>query len=371
MPSHGPTRQNPSCQKLADVSYVSSLRDSNSGFVWKDGERMIAFGASALVSLPAFLRAADMEQFVLLATDRSIGQAGEVAAMAQDTLFAPEGRVDEIAALLLPRVAGRPLLALGGGRVIDIAKSICCTNNQPIAAIPTTLSGAPMTAFHSPPAGFTGVPRQVRPRVVISIPDVMASQPAGLRTGSAMNALSHAIESIFVTTSSPVPRLVARGAIELLFGGLTGSGLGADDDSPAAETNRRAKSALGAIEAGYAVGQTGYAIHHVLCQTIVRVGEVPHAPTYGVMLPYTLEFLKIRDAIAWEMVAEATGADDPSTAIARVMAGAGLPTNLTDLGVASERVDSIVAGAMSRTQMQLTPGGATADDVRALVEAAF
>lgn len=332
---------------------------------------MISFGASALVSLPAFLRAAGMEQFVLLATDRSVGKVAELAAMAQETLFVPPGPVPEIAATLMPRVAGRPVLALGGGRVIDAAKSIGCAIEQPVAAIPTTLSGAPMTAFHRPPAGFDGMPQQVRPRVVIGIPDLMASQPDDLRTGSAMNALSHAVESVFVTTSSPVPRLVARGAIELLFGALTGRGLGAGIDGKAAETNRRAKLALGAIEAGYAVGATGFAIHHVLCQTIVRVAEVSHAPTYGVMLPYTLEFLKIRDEIAWEMVAEATGVDDPSTAIARINAEAGLPTSLTALGVAPERIDSIVAGAMSRPQLQLTPGGANAEDVRALIEAAL
>ena len=96
---------------------------------------------------------------------------------------------------------------------------------------------------------------------------------------------------------------------------------------------------MGAIEAGYAVGVTGYAIHHVLCQTIVRVGEVAHAPTYGVMLPFTLEFLKIRDAQAWETVAEAMDVPDPSSALARVCAEAGLATNLSGLGVAPERLD--------------------------------
>lgn len=350
---------------------TTGLNPSLDDFVWKDGERLIAFGSAAIVSLPAFLRAAGMEEFVLLATDRSVGQVPEVAAMAQETLFVPPGPVPEIAAQLLPRVSGRPVLALGGGRVVDTAKSIGCAAGRPVAAVPTTLSGAPMTAFHRPPMGYDGVPPQVRPRIVIGIPGVMASQPPDLRTGSAMNALSHAIESLFVTTTSPVPRLVALGAIKLLYEGLAGSGLGNGIDRPAAEESRQAMLALGAIEAGYAVGQTGYGIHHVLCQTIVRVGEVPHAPTYGVMLPFTLEFLRTRDSIAWAMAAEAIGEAEPSTAIARLMAEAGLPTNLTDLGVAPERIDGIVAEAMSRTQMQLTPGGATAADARTLIDAAL
>lgn len=331
---------------------------------------MIAFGPSAMASLPAYLRAAEMEQFVLLASERSVGQVAEVASMADTIVFAGEGRVDEVAASLLQRVGDRPVVAAGGGRVIDAAKAIGAAMGRPVAAIPTTLSGAPMTPFHRLPAGFAGAARPVRPRIVIGVPDLMASQPDVLRVGSAMNALAHAIESVFVTTSSPVPRLASKGAIELLFGALVGRGLGAEGAAPS-ESIRRAKLSLGAIEAGYAVGTTGYAIHHVLCQTIVRVGEVAHAPTYGVMLPFTLEFMRVRDAVAWELVADAIGAPDPSTAIARVCAEAGLPTNLTDLGVVPERIDSIVAAAASRAELALTPGGADADDIRALLDAAL
>ncbi|MBI4897532.1 MAG: iron-containing alcohol dehydrogenase [Actinobacteria bacterium] len=345
-------------------------------FVWRDGERLIAFGPSALASLPAYLRAAGMENFVLLATERSVGQATEVASMAAETVFVRHGRVDEIAGELLDRVGTRPVLAVGGGRVIDVAKSIGGANGEPVAALPTTLSGAPMTPFHRLPAGFAGAGRLIRPKIVIGVPDLMASQPRELLVGSAMNALSHAIESIFVTTSSPVPRLAAQSAISLLYGGIAEElGIGAPQPETVAvdrvTADRRARLSLGALEAGFAVGATGYAVHHVLCQTIVRIGEVPHAPTYGVMLPYTLEFLRIRDAVAWEMVAEAMNTPEPSTVIAQMMATAGLPTSLKGLGVAPERINEIVAAAEPRAQLGLTPGGATSEDLRALVEAAF
>lgn len=352
---------------------VQDIDPTRPDFVWKDAERLIAFGPSAFASLPPYLRAAQMEEFVLLATERSVGLAADVAAMAAETIFVRAGRVDEIAGELLDRVGERPIVALGGGRVIDVAKAIGSAHERPVAAIPTTLSGAPMTSSHRLPSGFAGAVRTVRPRVVIAVPDLMASQPNDLRTGSAMNALAHAIESIFVTTTSPVPRLVACGAIELIFGTLNAGLLERDvtAHSRYQESSVRTRLALGALEAGYAIGATGYAIHHVLCQTIVRIGEVPHALTYGVMLPYTLEFLKIRDAVAWEMVAEAIGEPEPSIAIARVVTEAGLPTSLTALGVAPERVDAIIAGAESRPELALTPGGASTEDLRSLVEAAL
>ncbi len=247
--------------------------------------------------------------------------------------------------------------------MIDTAKAIAGTNNTKVAAIPTTLSGAPMTGVHRLPAGYAGEARTVRPAIVIGHPDLMASQPEGLRAGSAMNALSHAVESLFVEGGSAVPRLAGARAVRLLFRSLV--------DDALSEEMRRLRLSLGAIEAGYAVGATGYAVHHVICQTIVRLAEVPHAPTYGVMLPYTLEFYKVRDDLVWSLISEEMGVPDPSMAIARVCAVAGNPTTLSELGVAPERIDSIVGAAAERRELALTPGGATADDVRSLVESAL
>lgn len=349
---------------------IPDLNTAGNDFVWKDGERMIAFGPSGLASLPAYLRAAQMERFVVLASERSVGHVADVISMSDGVVLTRPGRVESIAAESMDEVDRRPIVAVGGGRVIDAAKAIGAAQDVPVAAIPTTLSGAPMTAFHRLPAGYAGAARPIRPKIVIAVPALMGSQAGKLRTGSAMNALAHAVESIFVTTSSPVPRLSAQSAIELIFDALTGRNIG-KAGGPTGEDVRRAQFSLGAIEAGYAVGATGYAVHHVLCQTIVRIAGVTHAPTYGVMLPYTLEFLKIRDEVAWEMVSEAAGVDNISTEIARICAAAGLPTSLSALGVAPERIDSIVAEAEARPELALTPGGADAGDLRALLEAAF
>lgn len=349
------------------MDLLDAIDAQREDFVWKDGDRLIAFGRSALASLPAFLRAAQMEEYALLSTDRALDHFGSIAigggavvAAAARTAIVRPGGVAEIAGELLDQTDGLPIVAVGGGRVIDTAKAIGAATGTRVAAIPTTLSGAPMTGVHQVPAGGG---RTVRASVVIANPDLMASQPDGLRTGSAMNALSHAVESLFVVGGSAVARLAAARAVRQIFRSL------ADDQLD--EQTRRLRLALGAIEAGYAVGATGYALHHVVCQSIVRVGEVPHAPTYGVMLPYTLEFYKPRDELVWNLISQEMDARDPSVAIAGTCAAAGQPTSLSALGVAPERVDAIVAAAAHRRDLQLAPGGATADDVRTLVESAL
>lgn len=352
------------------MSLLDAIDTAREDFVWKDGERLIAFGRASLASLPAFLRAAQIDEYALITTDRALDQFSSIAIGGQDiaagarrrAIVGPGG-VPELAAAASEDVGDLPIVAVGGGRVIDTAKAIASTQGSKVVAIPTTLSGAPMTGAHRLPAGYEGAARTVRPAIVIAHPDLMGSQPDGLRMGSAMNALSHAVESLFVAGSSAVPRLAAARAVRLLFRSLA-------DEELDAQT-RRLRLALGAIEAGYAIGASGYALHHVVCQTIVRVGEVPHAPTYGVLLPYTLEFYKLRDDLAWSLIAEEMGVTDPSMAIARLCAAAGNPTTLTALGVAPERVEQIVAAAAERRELALTPGGATADDIRTLVESAL
>ena len=74
----------------------------------------------------------------------------------------PAGVVDEISGVLLPDLMEVPLVALGGGRVIDTAKAIGGVTGLPVAAIPTTLSGAELTPFHRTPAGVEGAHRCVR-----------------------------------------------------------------------------------------------------------------------------------------------------------------------------------------------------------------
>jgi hypothetical protein len=99
------------------------------------------------------------------------------------------GRVDELAAGLADHVGATNLVALGGGRVIDVAKAIAAVGGGRVAAIPTTLSGAEMTGFHRLPAGRSA-PRLTRAALVIAAPAAMTSLPEPALRASAMNALS-------------------------------------------------------------------------------------------------------------------------------------------------------------------------------------
>ena len=191
-------------------------------FTWRDGERLIRYGPGVAADAQGLLHERGFEDYLLLTTERALEERPELEQGAAAVAHVPAGKVDEISAALLDEAGGRPLVALGGGRVIDTAKAIAgATEGGRSAAVPTTLSGAPMTGFHRKPAGADEA-RFTRPELVVADPELMASQPEPQLAASAMNALAHATESLYTPLANPVVDLAALRAATLISEGLTG-----------------------------------------------------------------------------------------------------------------------------------------------------
>ncbi len=265
------------------------------------------------------------------------------------------GRVDELAGELLGDIESELIVALGGGRVIDTAKALAAAHEpgaRPrVAAVPTTLSAAEMTAVHRRAAGADGSLPGVRPALVVNDPALSASQPAQALAASAANALGHAAEGPATTRASPVPAMAGREAARLI---------GAAYAQPGAEPDRDTL-ALGALLSGYAIDGCGYGLHHVLSQTLARLTSAGHGPANAAMLPHTLAALALRGAAG---AVELTGLASDLAARARA-------ARLRDLGVTEEQLDECADAAASRAELDLTPPRADRDELRELYAAAF
>jgi len=328
-------------------------------FTWIDGERLVRFAPRAVSDAPATLAARGFEGYALLTTERGMEAAPAVAQGAAAVIHVPSGAVDAVSAEIRPEVGDRPIVALGGGRVIDAAKAIAGADTLAVAAIPTTLSGAEMTRFHRMPAGFDGW-ALTRPSVVVADPELMASAPMPGLAASAMNALAHAMEALYTPLANPVASGAALRASEEISGGLT-------DEEP-----DRPRLALGAILAGYATGSAGLAVHHIVCQTIVRVCGTPHAQTNAVMLPHFARMMERNAPEPMSAFATAVGAGEGAAAdrAAQIAARSGA-TRLSDLGVSSASLPSVVEAVAQRPDLANSPGPPTLDDVRAVLVAAL
>jgi maleylacetate reductase len=246
-----------------------------------------------------------------------------------------------------------PLVALGGGRVIDTAKAIGGVTGLSVAAIPTTLSGAELTPFHRTPAGVEGA-HMVRPSLVVADPLLMASQPATELAASAMNALAHGMEALYTPLANPVAERAALRGAELI----------ASDDV-----------ALGALLCGWASGMTGFAVHHATCQLLVRTSGSPHAQTNAVMLPHFAGMMAGRAPGVMGELASALGDPDgdPEAAagrIAKLSARSG-HTRLATLGVEEEHLPPAAVAVMQHPALGNTPDPPGEEELLALLRAAL
>lgn len=336
--------------------------DARESFTWIDSDRLIRYGPGVASQAVDVLAGRGFERYALLTTARASAQVPALAEAADVVLQVPSGGVPEAAAAVRGDVGGRPIVALGGGRVIDSGKAIGGADGLEVAAIPTTLSGAEFTRFHRMPAGvdeFT----LVRPSVVIADADLMASQPMPGVAASALNAMAHAVESLYTPLTNPGAQLCGLQAIELIA-----SGLGEAEPE-------RSRLALGAVLAGWASGSAGYAFIHVLCQTTVRVAGTPHAQTYAVMLPHGLRLLESRVPELLTQIASALGAGDPTPELAAAraahLAAQAHVLRLSTLGVTEEHLPEIVKQASARAELHNTPAAPDADELESLLRAAL
>jgi alcohol dehydrogenase class IV len=316
------------------------------GFTWQDGERTIRFGRGALADAPELLGSG----YTLLTTPRAEGSAPAVVAAAGAVHHVRPGKVDEIAAELREAVRGQLLVALGGGRVIDVTKALAAAAGPPVraAAIPTTLSAAEMSHGHRHARGVDSSTPTVRPAIVINDPELSASQPEPELAASAANSLGHAVEGAVTVKVSPVPALAAGEAVRLTRAAYAD---GAPD---------RDALALAALLSGYTIDHSGLGLHHIVCQTVVRVAGSGHGPTNAAMLPHTIGALRRRDSATID-----------ATDLARDLATRAGAERLRDIGVAEERLDEIAQTAAQRPQLEVTPPPADAAEIRELLRAAW
>jgi alcohol dehydrogenase class IV len=333
----------------------------NGNFVWRDAGRVVVFRHDGVGQAAQLLHEHGFADFELLTTPRALPGAPELEAAAKAVHAIPPGQVPEAATALLDRVGATQLVALGGGRTIDTAKAVAAVSGARVAAVPTTLSGAEMTGIHRLPAGAEArVQAMVRPELAIADPQAMTSQPEGALRASAMNALAHGADSLYTPFANPVSQMTALRGAELIAGAL---------DEAAAERNRPAL-ALGSLFSAYAIDSGMFGMHHVICQTLVRICGTPHAETNATILPRAMAFMVPRAPDDLVPLAESLGTT-PDNIEARILELGGNPPGLGQLGADRTKLDQAIESMLLRPELAFTPEPPGRDELRALIEAAW
>ena len=337
-------------------------------FLWRDAGRTVVFRAGLADDVAAALRDHGVEGFDLLSTPRRLEDAPGLADAADAVHEVADGGVPEAAAALLEGsdpvngllTQGGRLVALGGGRVIDTAKAIAAVTGGAVAAVPTTMSGAEMTAIHRLPAGAESrASGLVRPDLVLADPGLMTGQAEANLRASSLNALAHGADSLHTPFANPVSRHAALRGSALIAAAL---------DEPSTSRNS-ASLALGSILCGYAIDSGLFGLHHVMCQTLVRLVGSAHAQTNAAVLPHAMGALERRVPERMAQLAEAIAADgDLAGRLQELRAGT---PGLGDAGGDASRIDEAVDAMLARGELQHTPDPPDAAELRRMVDSAW
>src|SRR5439155_12911458 len=98
------------------------------------------------------------------------------------------------------------LLAIGGGSTIDTAKRVSATTSLPLVSVPTTYSGAEWTSYF----GVRDTDRRMQGggggsnnEAIVYDVELTLDLPREVTGGTALNALAHCCEALYVKGRDP------------------------------------------------------------------------------------------------------------------------------------------------------------------------
>jgi maleylacetate reductase len=257
------------------------------------------------------------------------------------------------------------VLAIGGGSAIDLGKAVSAAAALPLVSVPTTYSGAEWTSYfgvRDPGRRMRGGGGGAHPAAIVYEPELTLDLPPETTVGTAMNALAHCAEALYVQGHNPAADEHALSGARLISDWLPRVVAEPRDLEARTEVLR------GASHAGAALAGSMLALAHAMAQAIGGRYGLPHGTLNGICLPPALRFNTAYASEAVRRFGEAVGApDDPA---GRVEALAG-PTRLRDLGVPEQDLPELAADAARRGGNLANPKPATSEEIEKLLREVF
>jgi maleylacetate reductase len=259
------------------------------------------------------------------------------------------------------------LVALGGGSAIDTTKAASAATGLPVVSIPTTYSGAEWATGFGVRDEERGVKvggGGARIEGILYEPELTLGLPRGESGGTALNALAHCAEALYVKGRNPESdehalagaRLIAESLPRVL------------DDG----TDRDARRELleGAMHAGAALGGAGLGLGHAMAQALGGRYGISHGALNAVCLPPALRFNEPVAGAEIARFAAAAGAEDAAAKAEELARLAGFE-RLRDLGVPEPELSLVAEAAAERAGAKANPRPASPAEIADLLRAVW
>jgi len=299
--------------------------------------RRVVVGPGARSCIPEEVDRLGAERVFLVATRSARQTADEVGSALGARLVGrfdgpvvhtPVHVTDEAMTVVEP--AGPDLvIAIGGGSAIGLGKALSDRTGLPQLAVPTTYAGSEVTPNLGETVDGVKTTRrapELAPGTVVYDAELTLTMPVGLTLTSALNALAHAVETLWAPNATMATDGLATEACEGLLVALP-EVLAAPDDLPARQRLQEAAWLAGTCLASAQMG-----LHHQLAHVLGGAYDLPHAELHSLLLAHVMRFNLPVVPKAAARLERATG-PDPAAYVARLAGGYDGPTTLADLGV--------------------------------------
>jgi alcohol dehydrogenase len=284
------------------------------------------------------------------------------------------------------------IIGLGGGSSMDCAKGInflysgggrmqdywgvgkMTKEMLPMIAVPTTAgTGSETQSFALISDEKTHVKmacgdKKASFRIAILDPTLTVTQPAKVTAVTGIDAIAHALETYVTTKRNAASLAFSREAWQLLEGNFARV-LEHPEDLVA-----RGEMQLGACFAGLAIENSMLGATHALANPLTAEYDIPHGEAIGLMLPHVIRYNGVEyDHWYHELLETTVGSNGDhrcgrasevlAMRVAALVAKAGLPTRLSERGVAAEKLAQLAADAAKQWTGTFNPRKVGAEEL--------
>lgn len=256
------------------------------------------------------------------------------------------------------------IIAIGGGSPVGLLKAAAAHTKLPAIAVVTSYSGSEMAAnwyYRNGAEQVGGASPDALPKTVIYDPELTLGFPVSMSAASGMNAMNHAVESLYSVETNPVVQDLSEEAIRRL-----GRSLPRIVEDPT-DRDARYDALYGAWHAAMFRAKQG--LSHAIAQRCRSLFGLVHAESHAVSVPYAAAFNRDAAPDAMMRIERALGVGDAARGLYDLNARIGLATGYKALGVPDDGLNKAVEAVMGVGASNPRPY--SRDDLKGLLGQAF
>src|SRR5579862_6222066 len=262
-------------------------------FTYSSDPVRIVFGAGSIAALPAEASLHNMSRLMVLCSQSRADFARRITASIADRCVTfCDASAPNMPREVFERIVGDierhkldGFVVIGGGSPIGLAKAAAARTKIPYMAVVTTYSGSEMAArwrVGIAADAISGEGADALPATAVYDPELTLDLPPRTSAASGMNAVAHAVESLYGIDTNPVVQTMAEEEIRLL-----GASLPRIMKNPR-DLAARSDVLYGAWLAANFRSEVG--LEHAIAQRVRQWFNLDHAHTHAIATPYAIGF---------------------------------------------------------------------------------